>query len=156
MAFHRTSPETERRFTEPHREQLLTQTHHFITFASFHWRASNEKSRPHPETKPSPKRLEIPHSPFMHHHHLISDHQRVSIEQIEISSVTSSTKSTESPLEKLEKSKHNRHKMQKESPSPENKAGEACLKSNDFPEAKTQRKRIKEPIEYQRKLHLIS
>ncbi|CAF2162213.1 BnaA07g10660D [Brassica napus] len=51
----------------------------------------NEKSRPHPETKPSPKRLEIPHSPSMHHHHLISDRRRASIEQIESSSVTSST-----------------------------------------------------------------
>ncbi|KAF3501963.1 hypothetical protein F2Q69_00045814 [Brassica cretica] len=46
--------------------------------------------------------------------------------------------------------------MQKESPSLGNKAGEACLKSNGFPEAKTQRKGIKEPIEYRRKLHLIS
>ncbi|KAG2271740.1 hypothetical protein Bca52824_066295 [Brassica carinata] len=56
-AFHRTSPKTEWRFTGPRREQALTQTHHFITFACFHRRASDEKSRPHPETKPSPRRL---------------------------------------------------------------------------------------------------
>ncbi|KAG2245137.1 hypothetical protein Bca52824_093034 [Brassica carinata] len=49
----------------------------------------------------------------MHHHHLISNHQRASIEQIEISSVTSSTKSTESPLEKPEKSKQNRHRNER-------------------------------------------
>ncbi|KAH0877481.1 hypothetical protein HID58_064875 [Brassica napus] len=42
-------------------------------------------------TPPSPKRLEIPHSPSMHHHHLISNHRRASIEQFESSSVTSST-----------------------------------------------------------------
>ncbi|KAG2268309.1 hypothetical protein Bca4012_070577 [Brassica carinata] len=34
---------------------------------------------------------QIPHSPSMHHHHLISNHRRASIEQFESSSVTSST-----------------------------------------------------------------
>ncbi|KAL0650695.1 hypothetical protein Bca4012_093386 [Brassica carinata] len=43
MAFHRTSPGTERRFTGPRREQALTQTHHFFTFASFHRRASKRE-----------------------------------------------------------------------------------------------------------------
>ncbi|CAF2146909.1 unnamed protein product [Brassica napus] len=42
-AFHRTLPGTERRLTGPRREQALTQTHHFITFASFHRRASKRE-----------------------------------------------------------------------------------------------------------------
>lgn len=63
-AFHRTSPETERRLTGSHLEKALTQTHHFISFACYHQRASDEKSRSHPETKPPFKRLN--HSLTLH------------------------------------------------------------------------------------------
>nr|VDD43129.1 unnamed protein product [Brassica oleracea] len=94
------TPETGRRFTGPRRElngvsldlagsKRLPK----LTTSSYYKKTArqDEKSRPHPETKPSPKRLEIPHSPSMHHHHLISYHRRASIEQFESSSVTSST-----------------------------------------------------------------
>ncbi|KAG2256297.1 hypothetical protein Bca52824_075591 [Brassica carinata] len=95
------TPETGWRFTGPRRElngaspdlagskrlPKLTTSSPLLLFTG---ERQNEKSRPHPETKPSPKRLKIPHSPSMHHHHLISDHQRASIEQFESSSVTSS------------------------------------------------------------------
>ncbi|KAF2598840.1 hypothetical protein F2Q68_00011020 [Brassica cretica] len=82
------------------------------------------------------------------------NHQRASIEQIEISSVTSSHQlrnQAESPVKKPDKlKKQSRHRtrrsydagkeparrMLKESPSPGNKAGEACLKMHGFPEAK--------------------
>ncbi|KAL0659582.1 hypothetical protein Bca4012_080167 [Brassica carinata] len=95
------TPETGRRFTGPRRElngaspdlagskrlPKLTTSSPLLLFTG---ERQNKKSRPHPETKPSPKRLEIPHSPSMHHHHLISDHQKASIEQFESSFVTSS------------------------------------------------------------------
>ena len=63
----------------------------------------NEESRPHPKAKPSPNRLEISPSPFMHHHRFNSDNQRASTKQIESSSVPWSTKSTETPLENQRK-----------------------------------------------------